>query len=201
MSFPKEILFASTNLGKLREIASIARGFGVKVISPASLIPDFGPFPDVCESGNTYFENARLKAEAFYVWSKMPTLADDTGLEVAALNGRPGVRSARYAHDHATMAENIELLLFELKETIDRSALFRCVLILKTGEKGSDLHSAQGVLQGSIGSEESGMGGFGYDSVFLVSNTSKTLASLKDENFDHTHRLVAFKNLYSQLKA
>ncbi len=161
----KRLLLATTNAGKLRELRALVEPLGIQVVSP-------GDFPDrpalaVEETGNTFEENARLKAHACSKYYGLTALADDSGLAVDALGGAPGVRSARYAGDGASDAENVRKLLDALKDVPDesRSAAFVCVLCLAQPD-GTD-RLFRGECKGTITRQPRGEGGFGYDPVFM----------------------------------
>jgi XTP/dITP diphosphohydrolase len=158
-----EIVCASANPDKVAEIAAILEGSVTLLERPASV-------PDVVEDADTLVGNARLKAAAICAATGQPALADDTGLEVDALGGRPGVRSARYAGEGASYADNRRLLLAELAGVDDpagRTARFRTVALVRWPD-GSEL-IAEGVCEGRITTVEHGTGGFGYDAVFAPS--------------------------------
>lgn len=163
----KEIVLASRNPGKARELAVLIDIAGL-VVRPMSdfLPPEFV----VEETGATFEENAWLKASAVCEATQRLTLADDSGLEVDALNGRPGVHSARFAGDSATDEENNALLLESLRDVPApaRTARFRVVLTVATWQKGRILRLAEsaGVLEGAITFAPRGTGGFGYDCLF-----------------------------------
>lgn len=191
-----EILFASGNSGKLSEVRATAAEHGVRVLAPSDI---GGAPPEVEESASDYLGNARLKAHAFFAWSGIPSLSDDTGLEVDALNGRPGVLSARYAGPSASPADNIAKLLGELHGATNRSARFYCVLYAILDERNH--MTAEAVLEGEIAQAPRGGGGFGYDSVFVVRGTGRTLAELKHEGSPvETHRIKACRNLFTKLR-
>ncbi len=204
LQVPKILLFASTNLGKLKEVREVARSFGISVISPGEVLTDYksfglseqpGPPPIVEENGATYEENAKLKADAFFQWSGMPSLADDTGLEVKALAGAPGLISARYAGEPSNAARNIEKLLKELAPHTDRSAHFYCLLYLKLSK--DEFVIAEGQIDGEIAHAPQGRGGFGYDPIFVVRNLKASLAELKERStFFKTHRVLALESLF-----
>lgn len=206
------MLFASTNMGKFREVAEVCLGQGVKVISPEELMePDkvkrngwvvSGPPPKVSENADSYLENARLKADAYYAWCGLPSLADDTGLEVDMLQGRPGLHSARFAGPEARFTDNIKKLLAEMESaerispSSSRAAHFVSVLVLALGN--GKYQESRGELQGAIGYAPMGAGGFGYDSVFVVRGYGRTLAELKEEKVPvKTHRILALETLLS----
>lgn len=137
------------------------------------------PIAEVEETGTTFAENARLKASAYAIQSGLHTLADDSGLEVSALDGRPGVRSARYGGEQATFSEKIELLLEELRlrEAADRSARFVCSLALGD-PSGKIVFEAEGICSGHIAFAPAGSGGFGYDPVFIPDGFDATFGEL-----------------------
>lgn len=196
-TFPSELLFASGNEGKYKEVSSIGESFGLRILHPRDLgMP--GPPPEVEENAPDYLGNARLKAEAFKRWSGLPSLADDTGLEVDALEGGPGVHSARYSEPGATPARNIEKLLAALDGVSNRSARFYCLLYLALDERNH--LTAEATLEGDIALERRGDGGFGYDSVFVVRGTGRTLAELKGAGGEvETHRMAACRRLFGIL--
>ena len=154
---------------------------------------DYGPaMPAVEETGASFLENALLKARALSAVSGGWALADDSGLEVEALGGAPGVRSARYAGPEASDAANIARLLEALRDVGDRRARFRCVLAL-AGPSGRTL-TTEGVLEGEITLAPAGSGGFGYDPVFLVPELGKTVAELafeEKQRISHRARAAA----------
>jgi XTP/dITP diphosphohydrolase len=154
--------------------------------------------PVVEENMDTYLGNARIKAAAFNHWSKIPSLADDTGLEVAALGGRPGVYSARYAGAQGNAQGNINKLLMELRNIKDRRAVFKCALSLYLN--GIERLSVIADLPGEIAEDPSGCGGFGYDSIFYLPDYEMTLAQLKERHIEiETHRVRACKSLFASL--
>ena len=205
MVYKGQILFASTNKGKFKEASALCAEHGLKLVSPYEVAGN-GPVPDVDENQGTYVGNCRLKAEAFFAWSGLPSLADDTGLEVAALNGRPGVHSARYSGPDANGLKNNEKLLSELatlgagqQKPVDRSARFVCKLVLAFGN--GEYLEADGELPGSIGVDMRGGGGFGYDCVFQVDGYGRTLAQLKEKGVPvKTHRILALEKMIGMLE-
>lgn len=190
-------VFASHNPGKAREVALVLAEFGVHCITVAELEVQKGPAPKPEETAGTYEGNARIKAEAFFKWCQLPSLADDAGLEVAALQGEPGVDSAVYAGPQADSQANIDKLLSALKGVTHREARFVSQLYLKT-EHGVYLERA--FLEGRIIEEMRGQGGFGYDSVFVPKGESLTLAEIKAERGEGyaTHRVKALRALFSK---
>jgi len=188
-------LAATNNPDKLREIKAILNGAGWVLLSLA----DFPPFPEPEEDGATLVENAMIKAREGFRQTGLITLADDTGLEVDALGGKPGVYSARFAGEAATYQDNVNRLLRELQgiPSEKRTATFRCVMAL-VGE-GMELWW-RGDVQGVILSEPKGTSGFGYDPVFWCPELDKTFAeaTLGEKN-RVSHRARALAELKTQL--
>jgi XTP/dITP diphosphohydrolase len=189
----ERLVVATKNADKLREIEAVLLGLGLVNEIVAGL-----DWPEVEETEPTLEGNARLKAEAVVAATGLPALADDTGLEVDALDGAPGVRSSRFAGEAATYADNVELLLRNLAGVPNRSARFRTVMILRL-TRGEEI-SAEGVLEGRIIDEPRGESGFGYDPVFEVGG--RTLAELSDrEKNQVSHRGRALRALAESLRA
>lgn len=191
-----KIIFATANAGKLREAAEVL-GPGFEIVSPASL----GITEDIPETGSTLQENSLQKARYLFERTGLPCFADDTGLEVDALGGAPGIYSARYAgpgHDHQ---KNMDKLLAELGRLEDRRARFKTVvtLILADGEP----RFFEGVCEGSIAREKRGTGGFGYDPVFLPdAYPGRTLAEVSEEEKNAvSHRGRAIRAMAAWLKS
>lgn len=166
MELPPRILVASANPKKAAELAELLAGMDVQVM------PRPAEVAEVVEDGETFLDNARLKAVALADATGDVALADDSGLEVDALDGAPGVHSARFAGEVATDADNVALLLDRLRDAgavteAQRSARFRCVLVLRWPD-GSEL-TAHGTVEGHIADAPVGEGGFGYDPVFVPS--------------------------------
>lgn len=192
-----KILFASSNRGKFKEAERFASSFGVELVSPDHVI---GTPPVVEEIEDSYLGNARLKAEAYMGWSGLPAVADDTGLEVQALGGEPGLYTARYAGPHCSAEDNCRKLLSVLDGNSVRGAKFVCALFLAYPD-GSSLQ-AQEELSGEIAKAPSGAGGFGYDPVFVVDQHQKTLADIKALEMPiETHRTKALRSLFTKLGA
>ncbi len=185
-----KILLGTGNTGKLEELVRILGSIeGVTWCDLRHV-----PFPAVEETGASLEENARLKATETLRWSNLPTLAEDSGLEVGALGGAPGVRSARYAGEERDDNANITHLLRELKDIKDRTARFRAVAVLALPD-GRTFH-AEGVLQGRITHTPRGHGGFGYDPVFVADGDTRTLAELPASAKDRiSHRRRALEQL------
>ncbi len=185
-----KLLAATTNQGKIREISEILSGLGISVVTPQELNLTL----DVKEDGTTFAENAAIKARAWSRAAGMPAVADDSGLCVDALEGRPGVLSARFSGPDATDAKNIALLLKHMEDKPNRSARFVCAAALawETGE----VILAEGVYEGVIIREPRGSGGFGYDPVFLDPELNRTLAEMSPEEKNaRSHRRKALDEL------
>ena len=188
-----KLLAATGNKHKIKEISRILSPLGYEVITPAELGIDIDPE----ETGTTFLENATIKAQAFAALADIPVLADDSGLEVDALGGEPGIYSSRYAE--GTDADRVAKLLANLKGKGNRTARFVCevVMIFPDGKTVS----ARGECFGTIADEPAGSGGFGYDPVFYVESFGKTMAELtEDEKNFISHRGNALKNLRTKLE-
>jgi XTP/dITP diphosphohydrolase len=185
----KHLVVATRNKGKILEINALLAGL-VEQISSADDFPDF---PETIEDGATFEDNALKKAREAACYTGFPALADDSGLVVEALNGRPGVFSARYAGDSADDAANNALLLSECQNIPDerRQAAFVCVLAFVTPEGVERLFT--GRVAGRILSAARGEGGFGYDPLFLVNGFERSMAELElAEKNGVSHRAQAF---------
>ena len=188
-----KIVFATNNSHKLSEVSAVL-GEGYELVT----LREVGITEDIPETGETLDENASIKAR--YVWERtgLDCFADDTGLEVEALNGAPGVRSARYATDGHDFAANNRKLLCELEGKDNRRARFRTVILLIRG--GEECH-VEGVVNGTIAREESGCEGFGYDPLFIPEGYDRTFAEMSaDEKNAISHRGRAVAELVKILK-
>lgn len=189
------IVLASSNQGKLAELRDLLADLPVQVLSAREAL---GYTLEVVEDGGTFEANAILKARAVSKATGLTALADDSGLEVLSLAGRPGVRSARFAHERATDAENNAALLRELEEVgeAERSARFRCVLALFTPWDGV-ARTVEGACEGRILRAARGSGGFGYDPLFVVEGQDgRTMAELSDQEKNRvSHRACAVRAL------
>ena len=186
------LVLATANPDKAREIADALPGF--------ELVPRPDDVPDVEETGDTLEANARLKARALCAATGEPAVADDTGLEVRALGGRPGVHSSRFAGPRATYADNVAKLLADLAGAVDRRARFRTVaLVCFPG--GREL-AAEGVVDGHLAPEPRGTHGFGYDPVFVPDDgDGRTFAEMTlAEKQAVSHRGRAFAALATRLR-
>ena len=190
------LVVATWNSGKLHEFRSLLEPAGYEVAGLQDLSID----AEYEESGSTFSENARLKALAYSRCTNFPVLADDSGLEVAALGGQPGIYSARYAGPGASDSDRTRKLLEELRrQGGSREARFICALAL--AREGSILLEVQGECLGVIAEESRGAKGFGYDPVFLIPELGRTYAELDEaEKNQRSHRARAVHALLSQLK-
>lgn len=172
-----KLLLATSNPGKIREYRLLLDGLGYLITTP----PEEGIAEVIAESGSTYEQNARLKAVVYARSSRLTTLADDSGLEVDALNGEPGIQSARFAGEAATDTEKVSLLLTKLQGVPweRRTACFKCVIAI-VGPRGRE-EICRGECHGMIAFEPKGKNGFGYDPIFVLPETGKTMAELPAE--------------------
>ena len=194
---PGRLLIATHNPGKLGELTWLLGDVPFDLVSLA----DVGIHHQVDETGETFEQNAALKAETYARLSGLPTLADDSGLEVDALDGEPGVRSSRYAGDNANDADRIAFLLRKLANIPagDRSARFRCVIAVAWPRGPLELHS--GACEGTIIEAPRGSNGFGYDPVFFVPAMGKTMAELTAAQKNRvSHRGLAARKASAALK-
>ena len=190
----KKLLIATTNKGKLKEIKKILAGLPYEFISLA----DLKNFPDVAEDKKTFLGNSKKKAREVYDKFHIPVIADDSGLSVEQLNGRPGVYSARYAGENSTDRDNNKKLISELKGfTSPHKARFISAAVYYDGD---EYISAYGELTGKIILKPRGHNGFGYDPLFIPVGHKKTLAELSLEEKNRiSHRAAAFSKLKSKL--
>ncbi|PNZ65674.1 XTP/dITP diphosphatase [Staphylococcus croceilyticus] len=188
-----DIVIASNNQGKINDFKAIFPNDNVIGIS--EVIKDF----DVEETGTTFEENARLKSEAAAKALNKRVIADDSGLEVFALNGEPGVYSARYAGLDKSDEANIDKLLHNLEGKEDRKAQFVCVISMSA--PGESTQTFKGTVAGEITTERQGENGFGYDPIFFVPEKGKTMAQLTtEEKSEISHRGNAIKKLNAYLE-
>jgi len=193
----KRIVLASNNAGKVREFNQLLHGCGIEVIPQAEL-----GVTEIEETGLSFVENALLKARNAAAHTGLPALADDSGLEVDALNGAPGIYSARYAGPGASDADNVTRLLADLAEVPQnlRSARFQCLLVLLRHAKDPTPLICQGTWNGRILFEPRGDNGFGYDPVFFVPSHQCAAAELPAETKNSlSHRGQALQQLLAAL--
>ena len=187
------IIFATNNPNKIEEIQS-AIGDQIRVIT----LKEAGIDIDIPEPHPTLEENASEKSKTIHALTSLNCFSEDTGLEVASLNGEPGVLSARYAGEEKSFEKNIDKLLANLGTTTDRSARFRTVISLIWAGKE---YLFEGICEGTITTERNGRNGFGYDPVFLPSGTNRTFAEMSmDEKNQVSHRKKAADKLVEFLK-
>jgi XTP/dITP diphosphohydrolase len=190
------IVLATSNHGKLQELRALLSDLPIQLLSAADAL---GENLSIVEDGATFEANALIKARAVCRATRTLSLADDSGLEVDVLGGRPGVRSARFAHERATDAENNAALLRELEniEEQARGARFRCVLALSDPWKEAEVYVAEGSCEGTIARAPRGSGGFGYDPLFLVAGQQgRAMAELSEDDKNRiSHRALAVRSL------
>jgi len=191
-------VLASSNVGKLRELTSILAPFDYEIVPQSSFGIDTPP-----ETGITFVENAVLKARYAAGMTGLSAIADDSGIEVDALGGRPGVYSARYAGEHATDAENLQKMLAELAGVPDerRTARYQCVIALARSSDDPFPLIARGSWEGRILAQPRGQGGFGYDPIFQPAGLKMSAAELSpDEKNARSHRGEALRALVGLLR-
>jgi len=189
-----KLVFATNNLHKLKEVQEMLSN-AIEVLS----LKDIGCFEDIEETESTLEGNAKLKAD--YITEKygFDCFADDTGLEVEALDGNPGVYSARYAGEHGNAEKNMEKLLFELQNKSSRKAKFRTIIALNLRNKQ---YLFEGICDGEILNEKSGVKGFGYDPIFKPKNASSSFAEMNSEEKNIiSHRGIAIQELVQFLNS
>ncbi len=188
----KKIVFASGNYNKLKEVQSILNDYEV------ILAKDLGFTEEIEETGSTFYENALIKAKTVSLALNLPALADDSGLCVESLNGRPGIFSARYSIEGTCKSNNLKLLK-ELKGVKNRKAKFVCTLVYYT--PSGKIISADGIIEGKILEKERGENGFGYDPLFYSIEYKKSLAEISmEEKNKISHRFRALKKLKEKLE-
>ena len=196
MALPLRIALATRNEHKLIEITRICADWPVQWVT----IRDPNRFPDVEETGETYLDNAALKTRAVADALGIPAIADDSGIEVDALGGRPGPRSARFAGPDATDARNLAELIRSVRgiPAAGLTARYRCVAAF--AEPGDEVIAAEGLCEGTLTTRPRGAGGFGYDPIFLPVGWDRTMAELAPDEKDRiSHRGRAFRALRALL--
>jgi XTP/dITP diphosphohydrolase len=199
MAVPERIALATRNGHKLRELRRICADWPVAWVSVEDRDP--ADFPDVEETGDTYLENAALKARAVAEALGMAAMADDSGIEVDALGGKPGPRSARYAGQDASDGQNLAALIQAIRgvPASGLTARYRCVAALAMPD-GTLVH-ADGTCEGTLRTRRAGTRGFGYDPIFVPVGWDRTMAELTDEEKDRiSHRGRAFRALRELLE-
>ncbi len=194
----KKIVLASNNKGKAREIGQLLADLDIEVVAQSEF-----DVPEIEETGLTFVENAILKARNAAHYTGLPALADDSGIEVDALNGAPGIYSARYAGVGASDEQNLQKLIREVnaKTGAPRSARFQCLMVLMHHEMDPTPLICQGTWEGQIIDTPQGENGFGYDPIFYVPDEKCTSAQLPPQRKNAlSHRGKALKCLLAQLK-
>jgi XTP/dITP diphosphohydrolase len=193
MENPTPLVIATRNAGKAAEFRDLLRQFPVQI----KTLADFGPIPEAEESGSTFEENAYLKASLTARVLGVPALADDSGLLIDALNGAPGVHSARFAGPDATDIQRCEKILHEMQGAADRRASFECVLSIAVPTGAALTYT--GRCEGRIAEQPAGRYGFGYDPIFYYPPLGRTFAQLtRQEKSRVSHRGKALQELHSE---
>ena len=190
-----KIVIATHNKDKFKELYFGLKSLNIELLS----LDDFPEIGEIIEDGDTLEANALIKARTVYKLTSLPTISDDTGLSVDALNGAPGVYSARYAGENCTYLDNVNKMLSEMKNIPEdkRGANFSTVMAYVDGKREL---IAEGVVKGVISNKIKGIGGFGYDSIFYVHNKGKTFSEMTiEEKNSVSHRSKAIIDLKSQL--
>jgi XTP/dITP diphosphohydrolase len=194
----RELVLATRNRHKGEELTALLGDLGITIRT----LDEFPDAPDVVEDGDTCEANAIKKARAIAEFTGLPAVADDTGLEVDALGGRPGIYAARYAGEDATYEDNCQKLLRELMGVPRERRTARFLTVAALALPSDGVRVAQGTLDGVIAEEASGTSGFGYDPVFLIPELGKTLAQLSaDQKNAISHRAKAFMKMRKILSA
>lgn len=190
-------VLASGNAGKIKEINALLKSHGIEVVSQNEF-----DVPEAIEDGLTFVENAIIKARNACRYSGLPSIADDSGIEVDALNKAPGIYSARYSGEGATDDKNNQKMLAELADVpeVKRTARYQCVMVyMKSADDPSPV-IAQGSLEGRILTSPQGDGGFGYDPIFWLEGKQCSAAELSlEEKNKISHRAIALQSLVKQL--
>ena len=192
-----KVILATHNLDKYQEMSDALKNFGISVLS----LSDFPNIGKIIEDGSTLTENAIIKAKTVFDITGIPSISDDTGLMVDALNGEPGVYSARYASENATYSDNVNKLLLNLKNIPQNKRIAQFKTVMVYWDNNTEL-IVEGSVKGRITSSPKGVGGFGYDSVFYIPQQQKTFAemTIKEKN-KISHRGIALYNLKKALSS
>ena len=185
-----KILAATNNAHKVEEFKNLLDFVELDIVQPK----EFPDFPEIIEDGETFEENASIKAEVSSEFTGLPAFSDDSGLAVTALDGRPGVFSARYGGEGLSDSERVDLLLEEMKDKADRSAKFVCVIAIAVN--GKVIKTFYGEVSGRLAEKPSGSNGFGYDPIFIPDGYDRTFAELGSDIKDKiSHRANAMKKV------
>ena len=188
------IVLATTNKGKTKEFKELLKDFPIEIKD----LGDFGPIPEIIEDGDTFDDNAYKKASFTAKVLGFPAMADDSGLCVEALDGAPGVYSARYAGENATDAQNVDKLLEALKDEDNRKAAFQCVISIAVPTGAALTYESR--CDGVLTREPAGENGFGYDPLFFFPELNKTFAQLSiEEKGEISHRGKALKEVSNEM--
>jgi XTP/dITP diphosphohydrolase len=187
----RPLVVATTNPGKLREIGAVLADLPVTLL----ILSDFAAVPAPEETGTTFAENARQKALYYAAATGTTTVAEDSGLEIDALGGAPGVLSARYGGDDASYPEKFSLIYKSLAEAGVSTSTARFVCALAVADRGEIVFEARGTIEGQIAPQPAGDGGFGYDPIFFYPPFGRTLAQAGDRKNEVSHRGRAFRAL------
>jgi len=193
----KRVVLATGNVGKLREMSELLAPLGFELVTQKELGIDAAD-----ETGTTFLENALIKARHAARKAKLPAISDDSGIEVDALDGRPGVYSARFAGENASDHDNLRKLLMELHDvpTEFRQARYHCVIVFVRDANDRDPVVAHGTWEGQVATEPRGTGGFGYDPIFVPAGMHNTAAQLAPEKKNElSHRGQALRALAAEL--
>ena len=193
----QRVVLATGNPGKLRQFSELLGASGLALVRQS----DFGIEPPP-ETGNTFLENSLLKARNAARLTGLPAIADDSGIEVDALGGRPGLYSARYAGEGASDEQNLRKMLLELENVpaIQRTGRYRSIIVFLHGPDDPAPLIGEGVWEGSIATAPRGSGGFGYDPIFIPRGDTRTAAELPvEERNEHSHRGQASRAFLAQL--
>lgn len=194
----QRVVLASGNVGKLREISVLLAPLGLELVTQSAL-----GIESAAETGTTFMANALLKARHAARLAKLPAISDDSGIEVDALGGRPGVYSARFAGENASDHDNLLKLLTELHDVPAefRQARYHCVMVLVRDGNDPEPIFAHGTWEGQVATQPLGSGGFGYDPIFVPAGLHSTAAQLSaEEKNRRSHRAQALQALVTQLK-
>ncbi|WP_164216882.1 XTP/dITP diphosphatase [Virgibacillus sp. YIM 98842] len=194
----KQILIATRNKGKAEEFKAFFSGYGIKALSLLDLAEEI---PDIQETGSTFEENAAIKAEQIANYLSIPVLADDSGLMIDQLDGRPGIYSARYAGDMKDDNANMEKVLNELKTVPGDKRTARFICVLAVAIPGEETIFRTGYCEGSIAFSKKGNNGFGYDPIFVPEGYEETMAEISSEEKNQiSHRKHAISHLEDWIK-
>jgi len=193
---PQKIILASNNNGKLKELSITLASLNIELVSQSTY-----QIESVDETGLSFIENALIKARHASKITKLPAIADDSGLVVPALNGEPGIYSSRYSGNQANDQTNIDCLLKKMQTITNRDAYFYCALVFVYNALDPAPLFAIGKFHGEITTNQSGMGGFGYDPIFYIKQHKKTAAQLSSEEKNKiSHRAIASQKLLEIMK-